>query len=113
MKIIANPIKASHSKTITITSKRVRGVSTADPSFVAAPELSVGWLVGVTVGVGVSVSTGKINVMAGNGTRVVVGEPVIVGIADGGGLGEKAKVGRTCVGVTTVGVLGPGYGVKA
>jgi hypothetical protein len=113
MKIIANPIKTSHSSTMTITSKRVRGVSTADPSFVDGPELSVGWLVGVTVGDGVSVSTGKINVMAGNGTRVVVGVPATVGMADGGALGENAKVGRTCVGITKVGVLGPGYGVNA
>lgn len=51
--------------------------------------------------------------MAGNGTRVVVGVPAIVARADGDGLGETAKVGRTCVGITKVGVLGPGYGVNA
>jgi hypothetical protein len=120
----ANPARMSNKTIIIAASNRNLGGITVFPLLT---ESSVNnSLTGVIVAVGVSVKAGKIKVMAGKGTRVVVGVPawvssgvpawvssgVLACVASGvvDTPGEIDVVGCLCVAVFAVAVAGPGYG---
>jgi hypothetical protein len=77
MNMITNPLSNSHKKTSMIVKTSKRGDSLEDtPPSVGRVVSASGLDVGVFITINVFVGAGKINVITGNGTSVVVGVSV-------------------------------------